>query len=73
MAKTKAAAEQAVTVQTELPTIDPTPSGDGDFKGPAYFNLDPKQITSIINGNRVVVFRGGIESVLVNAKIEGSD
>lgn len=73
MAKTKAAADQAVTVQTELPTINPVAGNDADFKGPMLFDLDPKQVTSIINGNRVVVFRGGIESVLVNAKIEGSD
>lgn len=73
MAKTKAAADQAVTVQTELPTINPAASNDADFKGPMLFDLDPKQVTSIINGNHIVVFRGGIESVLVNAKIEGSD
>lgn len=73
MARTKAAAQQVVTVQTELPTINPVAGNDADFKGALHFDLDPKQVTSIINGNRVVVFRNGIESVLVNAKNEGSD
>ena len=73
MAKTKPTADMAVNVQADLPTISPKAVGDGDFKGPMYFDLDPKQVTSIVNGNRVVVIRGGIESVLVNAKIEGSD
>ena len=73
MARTKAAAQQAVTVQTELPTINPIVGNDADFKGSMHFDLDPKQVTSIINGNRVVVLRNGIESVLVNAKNEGSN
>lgn len=73
MAKTKPTADTAVNVQAEPPTISPKAGGDGDFKGPMHFDLDPKQVTSIVNGNRVVVIRGGIESVLVNAKIEGSD
>lgn len=73
MAKTKTTADQAVTVQTELPSINPANGNDAEFKGPMMFDLDPKQVTSIINGNRVVVFRNGIESVLVNAKTEGSD
>lgn len=73
MAKTKPIADTAVNVQADLPTINPKVGGDGDFKGPMFFDLDPKQVTSIVNGNRVVVIRGGIESVLVNAKNEGSD
>lgn len=73
MARTKAAAEKAVTVQAELPSINSATTDNAEFKGPHYFDLDPKQITSIVNGNRVVVIRGGIESVLVNAQLEGSD
>lgn len=72
-AKTKAAADQAVTVQMEQPTASPTVNANDDCTEAMHFDLDPKQITSIVNGNRVVAFRNGIVSITVNIKREGSN
>lgn len=73
MAKTKAAADQAVTVQMEQPSVNPAVNANDDCTETMHFDLDSKQITSIVNGNRVVAFRNGIISITVNTKCEGSN
>lgn len=76
--KNKLAAGQPVSTKVELPVI----TGDAspmevfpvnDFKGSMHFDLDPKKPTSIINGDRILVYRNGIESIMVTAQPERSD
>lgn len=77
-ARTKAAAEQSAATVQNVAAGTEVQSAEAEVRAakPAQetrFDLDPKQITSIINGNRVVLLRGGIKSIRVSAKAERSN
>lgn len=71
--KNKAVTDAPVAVQTNAPVVEGNENPVADFpvngfKGTMFFDLDPKQPTSIVNGDNVVLLRDGIKSVTVTAR-----
>lgn len=71
--KNKAVTAHPVAIQTDAPTLDggESPVAESPVnsdKGMMVFDLDPKQPTSIVNGDRIVLLRDGIKSVTVTAR-----
>ena len=71
--KSKAVTAHPVAIQTNAPVFEGSESPVAEspvngIKGTMVFDLDPKQPTSIVNGDRVVLLRDGIKSVTVAAR-----
>lgn len=71
--KNKPVTADPVAVQMDAPVIEGSGNPVADFpvngfKGTMVFDIDPKQPTSIVNGDRVVLLRDGIKSVTVTAR-----
>lgn len=71
--KNKPTTTAPVAVQVNAPVIEGSENPVAqfpvnDFKGTMFFDIDPKQPTSIVNGDRVVLLREGIKSVTVTAR-----
>ena len=71
--KSKPVTERPVAVEAQHISAEKPASATAefpvnDFKGAMIFDLDPSLPTSIVNGNRVVLVRNGIKSVMATAR-----
>lgn len=71
--KNKTVTAHPVAIQTDASSFEGSESPVEEspvngIKGTIVFDLDPKQLTSIVNGDRVVLLRDGIKSVTVTVR-----